>query len=222
MAEESFERAAGLNPGSAEVLSTFALLRLAQGRADDAVRLMERAVELDPLSLMERVHMARAYYVAGRLDEAISTAQAVLEMEPAFRAARDGLGWAYLASGQAAKAVECFEHLPRETGDPFNAAAPRAMAYAAAGRMEDAREMLKLLERRAEEQPDMHLHMDFGLAHLALGDPDGAVGYLEQAVKARQGFVVFVPNEPTWAPIRSHPRFRELMESAGLARWLPA
>jgi TolB-like protein/Tfp pilus assembly protein PilF len=219
-AEESFERALSLTPGSANVHQTLAMLREAQGRHDEAIRLMRRAVELDPLSLIMLLNLGRAYLMAGRLDEAAAQAEHVLELDPGFRAARGGLGWVHLARGDAAAAIECFEALPRQTGDPYNAAAPRALAYAAAGREDDARAMLELLERRAEEHPELHLHMDFALAHNALGEAEKALDALEGAAEARQGTIAMVPNDPTWTDLRSHPRFQALMQRAGLSRWV--
>lgn len=219
-AEESFERALSLTPGSANIHQTLALLREAQGRKDEAIRLMQRAVELDPLSLIMRLNLGRAYLIAGRLDEAEGEAKHALELDPGFRAARGGLGWVHLAKGDAPAAIECFDALPKETGDPFTSAAPRAMAYAAAGRMEEARAMLEVIERRSIEHPEQLLHMDFALAHCGLGNVDAALDALERAVEARQGSAALVPRDPTWASLRSHPRFIALMERAGLARWM--
>lgn len=215
-AEASFDRALSLQPGSAAIHEVFSLLRIAQGRFDEAIALMDRGVELDPLSMVMRMGLARALFFAGRLKDAIEEADAILELEPGFRAARGGIGWAQLFLGDPAAAVEVFESLPEETGDPFNAAAPRGVAYALAGRTEDARRMLALLERRAEEEPDMQLQLDMAIVHVALGDTDIALDYLEDAIEARVGAVVLVPVYQNWDPVRDDPRFRSLMARAGL------
>jgi tetratricopeptide (TPR) repeat protein len=215
-AEESFERALSLQPGSANVLDTFSMLRGAQGRWEESLALMERAVELNPLSPMTRFGLARSLMFSGRLDDAMAAAQSVLDSHPGFRAAKDGLAWCRLLKGDVDGAIETWESLPRETGDPYNAAGPRGVGYAWAGRTEDARAMVALLEKKAAEHPGIHTELDLAMVHVGLGEQDRALDYLERAIDARLGAVVFMPVYHVWRPLHSNPRFRALLERVGL------
>ncbi len=215
-AEESFERALSLQPGSANVLDTFSMLRLAQGRWDEALALMERAVELNPLSPLTRFGLARSLMFAGRVDDAMAMAEAILKEHPGFRAATDGVGWCRLMTGDIDGAIETWESLARDTGDPYNAAGPRGVGYAKAGRREDAHAMLDLLEQKTQERPGIHTELDMAMVNVALGEVDRALDYLEQAFDARLGAVVFMPVYHIWRPLHSNPRFRALLDRAGL------
>jgi hypothetical protein len=85
---------------------------------------------------------------------------------------------------------------------------------AAAGRSAEARALLAEIEsHRADEFP-----WDFGLAmaYTALGDQTAALGRLEQAYEDRGGWMVWLGVEPALDPLRSHPRFRALLERMGL------
>jgi hypothetical protein len=84
------------------------------------------------------------------------------------------------------------------------------------GRTDDARKLLSLLEERKAREPEVSLEVDFALAHLALGEKDRALDYLEEAVERRLGMVVFLHSSLAWENIRHHPRFRALAERVGI------
>ena len=58
--------------------------------------------------------------------------------------------------------------------------------------------------------------MDFAFIHLAFGEVEECLDYMEQAVEARLGSAVFMGSHLAAEPLRDHPRFRRLMEKVGL------
>src|SRR5262249_15218476 len=66
------ERAIALNPGNAQAHHWFALGLATAGRSNEAIREIERARELDPLSLVINTDFGWIYYLGRRYDEAIT------------------------------------------------------------------------------------------------------------------------------------------------------
>jgi len=55
-----------------------------------------------------------------------------------------------------------------------------------------------------------------GYIHLALGDRSQALKFLEQAVDTRDPDIVFIAVDPRLDPLRSDPRFQQLVLKFGL------
>jgi TolB-like protein len=94
-AAREFQRAIELNPNYATAHQWYGNITLAAlGRFDDAIVEGKRAVELDPLSLINNADLGNTYFLARRYDEAIEQVHKTLEMDPGFYSA-------YLTLGQA-------------------------------------------------------------------------------------------------------------------------
>jgi hypothetical protein len=57
----------------------------------------------------------------------------------------------------------------------------------------------------------------FALVHASLGEADEAFVALERALEERSDFIAYLDVEPHWDPIRSDPRFGDLLRRVGLA-----
>jgi hypothetical protein len=60
--------------------------------------------------------------------------------------------------------------------------------------------------------------MALALMHIRLGHRDEALTWLQQAYDARTGSLTFLAVEPRMDPLRTDPRFAELLERIGLPR----
>ena len=121
-----------------------------------------------------------------------------------------GLAW----SGQYEEAEitlrEAMALDPEETG----ALATMVRLRTFEGRLADARDLrdrIIALGRHRYVSPS-----DLAKAHLALGDHDAAFEALERAFAERRGLLVYLRVEPIFDPIRSDPRFLELVRRMGL------
>jgi tetratricopeptide (TPR) repeat protein len=139
-----------------------------------------------------------------------------LSLDPEFRAAREALGWSFNARGRYAEALREFEEITTRTRDPFKVIPHRMWALMGLNRRDEARRLFRLLEERREREPEISLEVDFALAHLALGDHERSLDYLQEAVEQRLGMVVFLNTTLAWEEVRSHPRFRALVERVGI------
>ncbi len=96
-AEEEFKLALELSPGGADTYDHYGWLCGALQRWDEALALVQRAQELDPL--VHRADVATTLLRAGRYPEALEAALRTVEFEPDFGRGRSTLGWAYLKNG---------------------------------------------------------------------------------------------------------------------------
>jgi len=87
-----------------------------------------------------------------------------------------------------------------------------AHAYAVSGRSEEARRILRDLEGRQTRQSPTDASI--ALVYVGLGDNDQAMVWLEKAYAAR--FNPSILLRPAFDPIRSDPRFRDLLRRIGL------
>ena len=87
-------------------------------------------------------------------------------------------------------------------------------AYAHAGRRADALRLLAELKRRRESG-----YVPAGAfvnAYLGLGDNEEAFAWLEQAYREHSNILMFLKTYPYFDPVRSDPRFQDLVRRVGL------
>jgi hypothetical protein len=89
-------------------------------------------------------------------------------------------------------------------------------ARATAGKADRARDILQELHTTAEDGYVPAL--GFALLHLGLGEADAALDFLEQAYDERSSWMLSLRCDPWFDPLRSAPRFRELVDRVGWPR----
>jgi TolB-like protein/Tfp pilus assembly protein PilF len=215
-AEREYLRALELNPSYATAHHWYGLLLQATGRHDEAVRALERAYELDLLSPKIREVRGRALYYARQFDRAIAWYQEQMRGDPNDDASRLWLGRTFLSSGRYAEAMptlqRVLDRVPADQSDAW-ARAQLAAAYAAAGRREEAARTLRELEGIAAEQGASHT---MAIAYGYLGDRDRAFHWLDTAVERGSWMLGFLEVEPMFDPLRSDPRFADVVRRARL------
>ena len=96
-AEEEFKLALELSPGGADIHDHYGWMCAALERYDEALELVQRAQELDPLT--HRADVASTLLRAGRNEEALQAALRAVEFEPDYPRGRSTLGWAHMKLG---------------------------------------------------------------------------------------------------------------------------
>lgn len=88
-------------------------------------------------------------------------------------------------------------------------------ASAASGKKGDA---LKILEELKEMSKHKYVSpYDLAILYIGLGDKDRAIEELSKAHEERAGWVIYIKAEPLFDPLRSDPRFVDLLRSMGLS-----
>jgi tetratricopeptide (TPR) repeat protein len=113
-AEASFRKAIELDPTGTHLYSDFVLSTLLPlGKLDEATRVIEKALEIDPLSLDARRTLSNIQLRAGRYADALENCRQVLAVDPNFPFAHEFCRWAQLFNGERAEALAQFEEIGR-------------------------------------------------------------------------------------------------------------
>ena len=149
----------------------------------------------------------------GKYDDAISQFLDTLEMERRFPPALLFLGMAYTQIGRPVEAAETLEFAVDVTGGAALYTAALAHAYAESGRGTEAERLLVELEARFDEEyvPADHI----AVVHLALGHRSEAFIWLERGYRERDPLMVIMKAYPLLDPLRSDPRFDDLLRRIG-------
>jgi len=219
-AERGFRRAIELNPSYALARTWYAMYLWAMLRFDEAAVEAQRAQQLDPVSPLVNTFAGSSYFLAGRIDEAMASWQRVLELDPSYSDASLALARAYVAQGKHPQAIaELRKALAFNQRQPF-LLGTLAHAYARAGKREEALKLVSELHRIETEKPG---HAPFGMiwAYAGLGDKERAFAYLEKAYQERAGRMVWLNVDLLLEPLRSDPRFKDLVRRVGLPSSAP-
>lgn len=213
-AEREYERALELNPNYATAYHWYSFSLAAMCRIKEAVEEIERAYELDPLSLMINTNMGTVFYWARRYDTAIETYLKALEIDPSFWPAHWMLGLAYKQVGRFAEAIAELIKAAKLSGGNSLPTAALGHAYALAGMKDKAREVLTDLKRLAQQRYVPSYGM--GKVYAELGDEDLAFEHLQSAGDERDLWLGFIKIDPEVEHLRADPRFTDLIQRVGL------
>jgi TolB-like protein/Tfp pilus assembly protein PilF len=214
-AEREFKRALELDPNNFITHVRYAITYYFQlGRMDEALRELEQAVELEPLNLTGSVNFAWAYLFARQNERALEHAQRTYDLEPSFVSGRYILGLAYNANGMPAEAIALSEK-SRPT-DPSSQMMLQiaGYAYAKAGRRRQADEVIQRFKEIAKTQYVMSYYV--ATIYAALGERDEALTELEKAYQERDWRLPLLKVDPFMDPLRSDPRFKEMLRRLNL------
>ncbi len=213
-AEGEYELAIGLDPNYATGHQWYSGYLSAMGRHQEALREAERARELDPLSPIINTFVGLAHYFAGRYEQAIQEFGMALELDPRFEPAHWHLGWALEQTGQYVEAISAAqEAIDNSEGNPLYIAS-LGHAYAKAGDITQARQVLDLLEREAATRHVSAYHT--GVIYGAIGETDEAFVWLDRAFEERSSWIGYMAVDPRLDGLRSDPPFDALIRKAGL------
>jgi DNA-binding winged helix-turn-helix (wHTH) protein/tetratricopeptide (TPR) repeat protein len=212
-AERGFRRALELSPGYATARQWYAFLLSALGRHEEAIAQARKARQLEPLSLVINSDLGMVLCFA-REAAAEEQLRRTLELDASFAYARFELGFSLQQQGRMGEAVaELARAASLAPENPvMQAAYGQALAWA--GRTEEARKILTLLEEQsAREFVEASL---FAFLWTALGERERAIDCLEEACDQGSRFVVFLATWSLYDPLRDHLRWPALLRRAGL------
>jgi TolB-like protein/Tfp pilus assembly protein PilF len=212
-AEQEFKRALELCPSSADTYDLYGRMCAGLERYEEALALVRRAQELDPLA--HRTDVAAALLRAGRYDEAVLEGARALEDNPDYDRAHATLGWAYLKKGMTDAGLGELERAVALSPTNSQWLAQLGEAYALFGSADKAREVLQQLEDRARRTYVSPYHLAF--VYTGLGEHERALDLVERAFDEHAGAMYGIKGSFLLAPLRPHPRFKALLTKMNLA-----
>lgn len=212
--EREFKRAIAVNPSYATAHQTFGEFLGFMGRIDESVTEVEKAFELDPLSLSTNTARAFPYLAAGKHDEVIEKLRPVLEMEANFPMARFYLGRGYEGKGFYKEAIAEYQKAIQNSGGSSFFITAMICSLVRGGHKKEAERKFDELLTSSNNQPISNYVLARGFA--ALGNKEKALEKLEKAFQERDGLMHVVKVDPNFDEIRSEPRFKELLKKMRL------
>ena len=212
-AEAEFDRAIGLKPGDSNAHLWRGHLLVLEGRFDDGLAAIRRALDLDPLSSWVSLNVGWHLYFARRYDEAIRHLTAVAQSDPGNYNVHVFLGLALEQSGDHSGAVAALERavtLYRNNDD----LGQLAHAYGTAGRRADA---LRIIAEMRDRRTKMFLPAaDLAYAFAGIAERDSAFHWFDLAVEDHSELLILMKADPALDPIRSDPRFDAVLRRVNL------
>ncbi len=213
-AESEFKSALELNPGYATAHSWYAEYLMALGRFDQALSEVTRARELDPLSPVTNLAPGLRFYYARQYSQALDQFHKAIAKDALLAPAHLFLGRTYEQTAKYSDAVAEFRKALELSEGDTNELAALGYAYAISHQDSEARKILQQLTERSQQtyvQPTW-----VAVIHIGLGEKDQAFDWLQKAYQDRSTWLVYLKVDPFFDPLRSDPRFIDLIRKVGL------
>lgn len=213
--EKAFQRSIELNPGNSNAHYSYATLLSRLGRHEEAFHEMDLAIRFDPVSAYIHADYATLLINARRYDEALDETKKALELDPNFLSVYFPVARIYVAKSMYEEALDA----QRKVMQNSTYRKPRwysAYIYARAGKRAEAEKILH--DDEETDSPSVWKPYFIAMTYAALGERDRAFEWLEKAFAKRSVGLTSLKIEYEWDPIRSDPRFNDLIRRIGLER----
>ena len=214
-AESEFRRAIALNPSYAYAHDQYGFMLAVEGRLDEALAENRRAAELDPLAPVAIIDMGLTLAWQGKYSAAMEQARKCLEFDPTVFWAHWGIGWTDVQAGKISQAIPELQKA-KTIGSAGFVAGYLGYAYAASGDHAGAKAVIEELQQESSRRFVSPLWP--AIIYLGLGDKDRALDGLERAYTSRSVFLGLLKMDRIYDPLRSDPRFIQLLRKVGLEK----
>ncbi|HLZ46022.1 MAG TPA: protein kinase [Gemmatimonadales bacterium] len=212
-AARAFDRALALDATEPRAHLFHAWYYVAQGQLDDALREVETARQLNPLSPIINTRLGSVLYYLHRYDAAAAALREALALDSTNLGARAELGRLLIFQHHIPEGLAT---LPRKIDlqAGHNGGGFLGWAYGVTGRRADALAIQRSLEQLARER--YITPQAFTLIALGVGDTARALDWLERAYSERGFYLPMIGADPQYEPIRGSPRFQRIVRAIGL------
>jgi TolB-like protein/Tfp pilus assembly protein PilF/Ser/Thr protein kinase RdoA (MazF antagonist) len=184
-----------------------------QGRPAEALVALKRAQANDPLSAVRHNELAQCYNLLKQYDLAAAEARKSIELNPFFFLAYGELGLALSHLGLHEEALKVLQEGVQRGGHP-RVRGLLGYAQARAGNLDAARAELQTLKDLALQR--FGCAMGIARIHAQLGELDEAFLWLRRSGEERDPQANWIKSDPVLAPLKSDPRFAEMLREMGM------
>jgi tetratricopeptide (TPR) repeat protein len=152
------------------------------------------------------------YFLAGRYDQAIEQERKTLDLDPNFILAHDTIGDAYVQKSMFTEGIAEFKKSLAVIPDDPVTLSLLGRSYALQGRRADAEKVLDQIDELSKREyvsPFIR-----AVIYGALGEKDKAFEWLDKSLD--EHFVTHIKTNPDFDPLRSDPRFADLLRRMNL------
>ena len=213
--EAEYKKAFELDPNDATARQWYAQDLGSLGRTQEALAEAARAHDLDPLSPIVSTARARVDISARQYDHAIAISRRLAGENPTFAVVHQHMALGYWGKGMYPNAIEEWKTYAQLDGNPneIEFAAALDDGYKAGGWNEA---LTRGIAVRLTQRKNGYVSA-YSIAQLCAqaGDKDQAFHWLDTAYRERDG-LIDLKTDFMLDPIRSDPRFAELVKQVGL------
>ncbi len=205
-----------LDPDSTDVIFWYAGSDLmAQGHIQESIAELQRALELDPLSVLVRSSgLALVLYLGRLYEKAMEQVRLAMEIDPAYFFNFVWAGMIRCEEGAFDEAITVLRKAAQLSGDAPFALGWLGMALARSGDVAAAHKVLDQLHAMATQA--YVLPTSFAWIHLGLGEIDQAYTWLGRAIDDRDPIIIPIKTYPFLDPLRNDSRFQYLLRKMNL------
>jgi len=209
--DRAVRRALELSPSLAVAHQYLGLSQVRQGHVDEGLEELLKGRELDPLSSIIARAVALPYYLKRDYARALELLRQANDIGPAFSTTFEiGI---YIQNRSFNEVETELEKAKGERNNDSILIYDTGMVYAAQGKQAQALQAIKELEGMS----GTNLAQAHWIAKIyaTLNEKELAFSWLERGL-ATGAIGVFYKDEPVWDPIRSDPRFNDLLRRMGI------
>jgi adenylate cyclase len=210
-AEKVFKKALAINPNSIEAHLHYGMFCNFDGKHDMAIEHISRAIELDPLSMMNQHALSWSYWCDEELEKGVRLAEKMIDFKP------------YYWGGYYMKGLNLFEMRQYQEAIPFLEKASSlypssitlgllGLGYIFTGQVKKAHELITELEVNINQHPVSNY--DLGQLYVALGNFDMGYFYWKKAFEMHEGRMLCINIVFRNAKFfKAHPRFEHFFKA---------
>jgi DNA-binding winged helix-turn-helix (wHTH) protein len=212
-ATAAFRHAIDLDPNYPLAHRLLGIVLAHMCRYDEAATAIRRARELDPLLAGHHALTSQIAFMARDYPAALHFAKQSITIDPEFWIGHMQLGQAYEQLDEPQRALDALNDAARLSGGNSKPISLRGHIFAHTARLQEANEVLSMLEAVAHERyvPPYAT----ALIHVGLGQHDQALDWLHRAFALRDVHLAFLPTDVKWDPLRGDPGFVALLQRCG-------
>ena len=206
--KRAIERAWQLSSSDPYVLDAYIAYLFREGRTEEALDVMERLLRVAPFDLYFRAQRVTHFYGDRQYDRALEEFERVRELDPDYFDTVVSL--TYIELGRFEEAHRASMANLETCGAPCDLQREAlARGWAESG-WEGSQRALLEVATELEGFPPVGIAMTYGF----LGETDEALVWLERGYRERDPLMITL-DLPTWDPLRSDPRFQDLLRRIG-------
>jgi TolB-like protein/Flp pilus assembly protein TadD len=211
-----FEKALELDPNISYTHVAYGIgYLLAVNKPEAAVAELERAVALEPLSMINNSVLVSTYIYARNYDKALAQARSAFDLDPTFPLARHWLGFALVANGKYDEAISVTRPVSPDSPFGWMSVVVIAHAYAKQGKKAEAEQQISLLRDLAKTRYVRPYYL--ASIYATLGEKDKAFAELERSFAEKDCYLGRIAVDPFMDPLRDDPRFKSLIKRMNLS-----
>jgi TolB-like protein/predicted Zn-dependent protease len=206
-AEREIQHAKSIAPGDPFVQRAAAILSMALGRWDDALKQIKAAAVIDPIDPINYVYMWQIQDRIGQTSEAEASVRRMLDISPTYGYGHINLAYLLLERGDR----DALSEVQRETDSRDKQLGMAMVLYALGRKAESDAALARCIKEEAGTQA-------YRIADIyALrGQSDEAMRWLDRAFAQKDSALMFIKADTALVPLNGDPRFKALLRKMNL------